>query len=77
VLDVERVVLGPGKEGGVGLARSVFSVSAISEGFLHITQGFLVLIRDLAVTLERNLEGADHSLDAMGVRVDGLKNFIL
>jgi hypothetical protein len=52
-------------------------VGAVSEGLLHFTQGFLVLVRDLAVTLERNLEGAHHSLDAVGVRVDGLQDLFL
>ena len=65
MLDEKWVVLGPGEQSRVGLAGFVLRVGAVSEGFLHFTQGFLVLIRDLAVTLERNLEGADHSLDAV------------
>lgn len=77
MLDVEGVVLCPGKQGGVGLAGLVVGLGAISESLLYITQDFLVLILNFAVTLEGNLEGADHSLDAMGVGVDGLKNFLL
>lgn len=77
MLNVERVVLGPGKQGGVGLACFVVCLGGISESFLHITQCFLVLIGYLAVTLERNLEGTDHGLNAMRVGLDGLKNFIL
>ena len=77
VLGIEGVVLGPGEEGRVGLAGLVLGLCAIGEGLLHVAEGLLVPIGYLAVTLERNLEGTNHSLDAVGVGVDGLKNVIL
>ena len=77
MLGVEGVVLGPGEEGRVGLAGLVVGLRAVSEGLLHVAEGLLVPVGYLAVTLERNLEGAHHSLDAVGVRVDGLKDVIL
>lgn len=77
VLDVKGEVLGPGEECGVGLAGSVVGVGAVSECLLDVPEHLLVLVPEVVVALEGDLEGADHGLDAVRVRVDGVEDVVL
>lgn len=76
MLEVEREVLGPGKEGCIRLAELIVGNGLIGEGLLYVLERFSRSFDNFIIDLEARSHCVDHLLNKLRVGLEVITSLL-